>query len=35
VPLAGHPHGFWMVLGFTGAFTGAAGWLLLRLQRPR
>jgi zinc transporter len=35
VPLAGHPHGFWMVLAFTGAFTGAAGWLLLRLQRPR
>ena len=35
VPLAQHPHGFWVVLGFTGLFTGAVAWLLLRLQRPR
>jgi zinc transporter len=35
IPLAQHAHGFWIVLGFTGTFTGAAAWLLLRLQRPR
>jgi len=35
VPLAQHAHGFWIVLGFTAAFTGAVAWLLLRLQRPR
>lgn len=35
VPLSGHPHGFWLVLGFTACVTGAIAWLLLRLQRPR
>ncbi|KQV49617.1 magnesium transporter CorA [Massilia sp. Root335] len=35
VPLAQHPHGFWVVLGFTALVTGAIAWLLLRLQRPR
>ena len=35
LPLAQHPHGFWIVLAFTGMFTGTAAWLLLRLQRPR
>lgn len=35
VPLAQHPHGFWVVLGFTTLVTGGLAWLLLRLQRPR
>jgi zinc transporter len=35
VPLSQHPHGFWVVLGFTALVTGAIAWLLLRLQRPR
>ena len=35
VPLAQSPHGFLIVLGFTGAVTGTLAWLLLRLQRPR
>lgn len=35
VPLSQHPHGFWVVLGFTALVTGALAWLLLRLQRPR
>jgi zinc transporter len=35
VPLSQHPHGFWLVLGFTALVTGAIAWLLLRLQRPR
>ena len=35
VPLAQHPHGFWVVLGFTALVTGGLAWLLLRLQRPR
>jgi zinc transporter len=34
MPLAQHAHGFWVVLGFTAAVTGAVAWLLLRLQRP-
>jgi zinc transporter len=34
VPLSQHPHGFWLVLGFTALVTGAIAWLLLRLQRP-
>jgi zinc transporter len=35
VPLAQSAHGFWIVLAFTGMFTAAIAWLLLRLQRPR
>jgi zinc transporter len=35
MPLAQHPHGFWVVLGFTATVTGIVAWLLLRLQRPR
>jgi zinc transporter len=35
VPLSQHAHGFWIVLGFTAAFTGVVAWLLLRLQRQR
>jgi zinc transporter len=35
VPLAQHPHGFWLVLGFTATVTATLAWRLLRLQRPR
>jgi zinc transporter len=35
VPLAQHANGFWIVVGLAGLFTLGAGWMLLRLQRPR
>ncbi|MFP5389920.1 MAG: transporter [Gammaproteobacteria bacterium] len=34
LPLASHPHGFWIVVFLVGCFTAVAAWLLLRL-RPR
>jgi zinc transporter len=34
VPLAQHPHGFWIVVVIVGSFTVIAGWLAFRKQRP-
>ncbi|RYY84226.1 MAG: magnesium transporter CorA, partial [Comamonadaceae bacterium] len=33
VPLAQHPHGFWIVVGLVLGFTGAAAWIVLRSRR--
>ncbi|CDG82631.1 transporter [Janthinobacterium agaricidamnosum] len=33
IPLAQHPHGFWIIVGVIITFTVVAGWLVVRVQR--
>jgi zinc transporter len=33
IPLAEHPHGFWLVVALIASFTGVAAWLAFK--RPR
>jgi zinc transporter len=35
IPLADHPHGFWLVISLVAAFTVAVAWLALRRLGPR
>ena len=35
IPLAQHPHGFWIVLGVIAGFTSLAAWLARRRRRDR
>jgi zinc transporter len=35
VPLANHPHGFWVLVVLVASFTLLAGWWAFRRQAPR
>ncbi len=35
IPLAEHPHGFWIVMSIVASFTGLVAWLAVRRQRKR
>jgi zinc transporter len=35
VPLANHPHGFWVLVALVASFTLLAGWWAFRRQAPR
>ncbi|MDD3785721.1 MAG: magnesium transporter CorA, partial [Hydrogenophaga sp.] len=33
IPLADHPHGFWVLVGVIAAFSALAAWLAFRNKR--